>query len=250
MLPQETISFTYNVGNLGFASSGPIDVAFYLVDYPWQYATEGIYLGSTQLPALDQNTWHRPNASFVLPAGVGGGTYYVAWFASTNVSEYWSDSSGSCAPYCNNHARIDGTPLRVAYPNERSNLRMGSIDASSKFLLQGETIVISGNAINLGNFPASFFWIGAYLTSDDECDPGSDLLLGYTAVDGLAAGGDNGMSEMTVTIPQNAPVGVSRLCLLADDTFAVSESIEIDNAITLPVYVEFNDTIFADSLGG
>ena len=120
--PGDSISFGFNVSNLGFESSSEILVDFYLVysfaahDFNYPPSSADVYLGSTTLSPLAPFTHVAPDISFTVPDTTAEGLRNVAWIAyqaDPDVSEYYSGTSTACAPYCNNSAVIEGQTLAV-----------------------------------------------------------------------------------------------------------------------------------------
>jgi len=99
-----SISFDYNVLNVGFADSGDIGVDFYLFADP---LTPVAYLGSETLANLAAYTYAHNFATVTVPGDTWPGLYYVGWEMSAAAFEY---------SYSNNSAVIGEQLLLVEPP--------------------------------------------------------------------------------------------------------------------------------------
>ncbi|GJM08588.1 MAG: hypothetical protein DHS20C11_08640 [Lysobacteraceae bacterium] len=249
--PGESIAFDYNIGNHGFADTGTIVVDFYLSpvpDFSFPPGASDVFIGQTQLSNLAENHWYLPFESIDLPAGLGGGNWYVSWFAYSSNTEYSSYTSTRCSPFCNNTASIETQPLRVANPWEQPDLIIDLFDIQSSDLQHDELYSIDLAFANDGNFHARTSWGGVYLSDDNHCSSSQDISLSIfqtTALDPLVTTNTN----VTLLIPDHVPVGSAWLCVIADVFDDVQESDEQNNTAIVSVNVLPSDLIFMGSFG-
>jgi subtilase family serine protease len=103
----------------------------------------------------------------------------------------------------------------------------------------GSTISLTCLVVNTGTVAASKSDLAYYLSTDEIFDP-SDILLGTSLNNTLAAGATSARTT-TCTIPYNANSGNKFILFVADYANAIAEMNETNNVVSMPINITLAD---------
>lgn len=116
------------------------------------------------------------------------------------------------------------------------DLRVGELSAYPAELVQGEDAVVSMRLENQCKSMASALEWSLFVSGDDQWDPLDLEVLGGVEPGGLVGKGVVELVEKA-TVPASTPAGPAWLIAVADPADVVDESIETNNARSLPIEV-------------
>jgi subtilase family serine protease len=173
-----------------------------------------LVLASRAVPALEAYGDSVGVTPLTLPAGLGGGTYYVIARADADGAVAETDET--------NNVFVFNQPLNVG----ADLIVFLDLAGASSNVAAGATITVADYTRNEGAAPAGAFTLMFYLSGDTVLDAG-DTMIGSRSIPSLAAGAQStGTNQLTL------PTGIAGIYYVlaqADATGAVSERNEANN---------------------
>jgi subtilase family serine protease len=222
----ESILVTDVVRNNGVDGVGAFRVGIYLSE-DQDVDPSDLLLGFRTLPGLDPNSEDTGGGELTIPIQTPSGTYWVGAIADDlgAVTEYDEDNNVTVAT-----GSLDVSA--ALYPDlAPTDITFGpdTVDA-------GQPIQIEDVIENQGQAGSGPFQVGFYLSSDPTITT-ADTLIGVRLIAGLAPLNSDQGSGM-VTVPSTTPGGFYYLGVIADDTDAVLEETEFNNALAAGLPLE------------
>jgi len=211
--------YAYNQGNSSAATS---NVGYYLsTDAVWDAGDT--YLNYSSGSTLAAGTSSSRSATLTIPGGTTPGAYYILYYAdySNVVTENIETNN------------VNYVSITVAAP--AIDLIIQSQTASPLTVAAGGSISASCYVYNQGNTSAATSNVGYYLSTDAVWDAG-DTYLSYSSGSTLAAGTSSSRSASLI-IPGGTTPGAYYILYYADYSNVVSESIETNNVVSVPINI-------------
>ncbi|MFK7797840.1 MAG: CARDB domain-containing protein [Aureispira sp.] len=235
LAPSDVTAVGCNVRNIGSVSNNGFNFArlgFYLSPTP-SYNSGMILLASGSIGTVASNTSNGVSTVVQIPAGTPAGNYYILYFAD----DRWAEPENNE----NNNIGIRSITI-TGTTNNQTDLIVNNPSINAPTTFYGTPAVPAGNTIdltstirNLGDSTRSSF-IGYYLSSDAMYSA-NDVYLGNDFVNRLVANGSS-TENKTITIPVNTSTGSYYILFRADDQGQISERVETNNVVALPLWVQ------------
>ena len=193
------IQVEFNALNIGHASTGEIEIDFYLSTN--DLISDGdIHIGTVTQSGLDLATYINSTATLTVPDTVAAGDYYVGWITSCSEQEYGATSLYSAYHYyMDDRAAIhDETVAVTAEPT--LDLEVTDVFAGDHEYASGDTIDLEWDESNNGNSDAGVHSFSVRLSTNTTISE-SDTEVCSGTVSGLGAG-QSATLEVTCTVPQ------------------------------------------------
>jgi large repetitive protein len=208
--PSATVTFTDTTSNRGAANALPSATAYYISA---NVVVDGgdTLVASRAVPALATGASHTGSVTFIMPAGLETGLYWILARADDG------NTAGDAQPTNNVAARqlLVGPDLIIA------SFTAPTVTAAAL------AITLADATRNQGGVAAGSSTTVFYLSADPLLDT-SDVFLGSRAVPGLAAG-ETHSGSVVLVVPADTPTGSYYLFARADSGGAVIESQEANN---------------------
>lgn len=215
-----TLSVTETVKNQGGAPAAPTESVFYLSSNT-SIGADDIELGRRPVPALEPSTTSAATVSLHLPASLEAGTYYVV-------------------------ALVDPDNL-VSEPVESNNLKVSAVVrigpdlvvsalTGTRITTRGATVTMTDSTRNQGGGGAPASVTRFYLSVNATLDP-SDVPLGTRDVAPLGPAASS-VATTSLTVPTTTAPGSYYIIARTDDSDAVVETYETNNARSTPLRVD------------
>ncbi|MBI3890864.1 MAG: putative Ig domain-containing protein, partial [Candidatus Wallbacteria bacterium] len=216
-----TIGVSGVVRNQGNAPAGNFRVAFVLSS-DTVISPADVPLGQLQLPGLAPSSQTTVTGSFLVPASLFPGGYFVGMMVDPDNVIPESNRANNAV------AQATSMQLSPATSGALADLTIGSIAAPAT-VQAGQAMVLSGSVKNIGQADAGGFNVALYLSLDANVSP-NDTLLAFVDVRGLAKGKDQFFS-LTVAVPPNIAAGNYQVLAVADSQNTVPETSEANNGM-------------------
>ncbi len=216
----EPIQIADVIENRGQVGSGAFQVGLYLSNDA-NINTADILLGVrliTDLAPLNSNQGSGP---VTVPSTTPGGLYYVGVIAD--------DTDAVLEESEFNNAIAAGSPLEVIVP-PLPDVLPTHVEFQPTTIDAGDPILVSEGVLNQGTLSTGTFQVGVYLSTDPIVD-GGDVLLGYRTLASLAAGEGDEVLNLPLMVPPDTDPGDYWVCVWADDSELIPESIEKNNTL-------------------
>ena len=223
----ERAELSLAVENVGEQPSAACKVKYYL-SRDAVYDENDRYVGYDNVPALLPGEHSDESASPLIPATAEWGSWYLVLVADPTDEVIESFES-------NNESAV-AIEVLVDNPDaDAADLAISDAMLSKNEVGAGFKVAFSATIDNDGTQPAGESRAKLYLSENDTYDAG-DIYLDYRQLDALAVGASDAMSA-SVRIPANTEDGAYHLLLVLDVNREVSESMESNNVVALPVTV-------------
>jgi hypothetical protein len=207
----QTIAVIDTTKNTGGGTTGPSTTKFFFSTNA-AYDAEDIYLGSREVPSLNEESSDSGNTDVILPATIGVGTYYIITRVDANEVVFEGNETNN-----DNSLIIHIGPDLVI-----SDL---SVSTCVKPGLSGYVKVTIENR---GGCPAGRSIIKFYASRNAILDT-SDIYLGYSAPMPSLAAGASDIRKISATVPPEIPAGSYFIIAEADAYNSVREFNESNN---------------------
>lgn len=189
-------------------------VSFYLSTDPL-LTTSDVLLGSRNVLGLPPGGSSTADTSFVVPAWVAPGTYYVGAFVDPANAVVESNEG--------NNTRV-GNPVTIG----GADLVVTSVSGPPAVATM-QPFQVTTSVSNVGGGSSVSTGVSIYLSSDATITQ-SDTRLAAVGVGPLAPGASS-TTTTTVTVPSTLPGGTYYLGAIVDPTYLVREANEANNAL-------------------
>ena len=210
----QTISIPVTVKNQGTGSAGLFYVGVYLSSDSTITASD-TFLGSEYISSLSPGSVESYTTTVTIPENLTG-TYYIG--AIADIKSKISESSEDNNSYA-------GASTAVTYGPD---LVVSSISYPAS-AVRGQSVQVPVVVKNQGSGSCGLFYIGLYLSSDDNISK-SDISLGEEYISSLTAGGQESYTT-TVTIPSDLAPGNYYIGAIVDTKSKIGESNENNNML-------------------
>lgn len=215
----QSLTATSTVSNGGQESSGNFTLSFYLSS-DTTITTSDRLLGSLTLASVAAGGQAPANGTFVVPANLPTGNYYIGAIADPDNQVAESNEG--------NNSKASGSRVKVTAAATQPDLVILSVSGPVGGTA-GQTVAVTATVKNQGTGSAGAFAVGFYLSTDNTI-LNADTLLGDSTVASLAAGSQATVNAV-VTLPANTTAGSYILGAFADRASAVAESSETNNGL-------------------
>ncbi len=226
----DTVSITYTVKNDGDFPAKNILDAIVLSTSP-DKITNAVNLVTKPHDGLDAGESYTETLTAVLPATIGGGTYYIFIVTNSNHSIWEAD-------YGNNMTNISSLNSDYCYIQPLSDLAVTEINVADT-ADSGKEFEIS---YTVQNQSSTVTYVNSwtdhiYLVEDGETDLQNAVLLKEISVIDKVLGNKEYQKTVTVTIP-NGISGTYRICVISDVNNRNNESnIENNQNDSADIYI-------------
>jgi len=175
------IDISESIRNSGSASASAFRVSLYLSEDQFIETTD-IFLAKRDISSLSVGETSSTVATIQIPAGLNIGTYYVGAIVDDqgSVDEERTDDNTAVSSSC-----VDGALVVTEPVEDLPDLTPLSTSHSPCSVYRGDTIDVSDSVMNQGNVTSGSFRVGIFLSTDNDIQASSDLLLGYREVGSL-----------------------------------------------------------------
>jgi hypothetical protein len=208
---EQSIAVTDITQNTGGGTTGPSTTKFFFSTNA-AYDAEDIYLGSREVPSLNEGSSDSGSTDVIIPAAIGVGIYYIITRVDANGAVFEANETNN-----DNSLSINiGPDLVISDLTVSTCIKPGL----------GEFVKVTIE--NRGGCPAGRSIIKFYASRNAILDP-SDIYLGYsTPLSSLAAGASE-IRKISATVPPDIPAGAYFIIAEADAYNSVREFNESNN---------------------
>ncbi len=222
--PGEPVTVTAQVGNYGHADTGPVELAYGLVNAQDQSRTW--LLGTTRTTSgMVAGVMGTATRSFTIPGSVPPGTYYYACWADLPglvAEENEQNNAGSSAP-----STLSLSPVQTPTPAPGPDLFAGTV-AGNPSARPGDPVTVSLWLGNRGNVDAPGADLRFELVNTENS--GQVTLLGTSTTTGPVVAGTSGFQNRTFVIPGPIATGTYYYECRIDPANTIPESDEQNNS--------------------
>ena len=212
-----TVSFFYDVDNLGAGAAGSSVSGIYLSTDSTITISDTL-LATDAVTSIAAGSWSWESASVTIPSTLATGTYFIGAIADYNDAVAESNETN------NPSVGVAVSVVAQMLPDLDVYYTPSLLSTS---VVQGGTDTLYYAVDNLGTGAAGASVSGIYLSTDSTITT-SDTLLTTDAVDSITAGSRSSES-VSITIPSTLATGTYYIGAIADYDNAISESNETNN---------------------
>ena len=225
--------YIYNQGNVSVTTS---NVGYYLsTDAVWDAGDT--YLTYSAGGSLSPSTSSYRSATLTIPGGTAPGNYYILFYADySNVVVETTETNN-----------VSSVAITVVAPTVDLVIQGQTTNPIS--IAAGSTTSASCNIYNQGNSTATTSNVGYYLSTDALWDAG-DVLLASSGGGALGAS-TSSFRSATLTVSVTTTPGAYYLLFYADNTNAVTETVESNNVsyVNITVVAPVVDLVIQSQTG-